>query len=68
MDDVRLARAVEQVTALEQEAQAYLAGLRPADLAERDQALVVYRQARALRKPLETWITVRALRALTTKG
>ena len=59
---------MEQVTALEQEAQGYLARLRPTDLAERDQALVVFRQARALRKPLEGWITVRALRALTMKG
>lgn len=54
--------------ALEAEVLAYLGALRPTDLAERDQATVVFRQARALRKPMETWVAVRTLRTLTTQA
>ena len=68
MDDRRLAEALQAVTAFEAEVLAYLGGLRPTDLAERDQATVVFRQARALRKPMETWVAVRTLRTLTTQA
>lgn len=60
MTDRDLAQALAFVMSLEGETKALL---KIEDQAERDQALVVYRLARPLRQHLETWVSVRALRA-----
>ena len=52
-----------EVVRFEGELQAYLAGLAPENLVERDRAVIVFRQAHALRKPMETWMAIRAMRA-----
>ena len=66
MDDKRLALALVAVRGLEEAAKVYLAQLPPtADAGERAAAQVAARQATALRKPLESWIATRTLRAHT---
>lgn len=63
MTDVDIARALELLTEVEQKARACYAERKAAqDLAESDCALVVVRQAVALRGPLERWTVARAQR------
>jgi hypothetical protein len=60
--DAALAQAVEQAAYLEALARAALE-MSVDDLPEHDAALVVVRQAVAVRRALETWIVDRAVRA-----
>lgn len=66
MTDAELAAALRTAHDLEQRIKAYAQTLGPHDLPERDAAQIAARQATALRKPLETWIATRALRAAPT--
>lgn len=63
MTDQMLAEALSTVSEIERTAKSYLAGLPASDLAERDAAQIASRQATALRKPLETWLATRSMRA-----
>jgi hypothetical protein len=60
MTDRELAQALQWVSGLEQRTRELL---KDDDQAERDQALLVARLATPLRQKIETWISVRALRA-----
>jgi hypothetical protein len=61
MTDERLAHMLVAVQAMERAVRAAHASARDAD--EQGAALVAVRQVVALRKPLEKWIAVRAVRA-----
>lgn len=63
MTDHDLAVALSQVQALEQAVRGLM---KTEDLAERDAALNVLRLATPLRQKIETWISLRALRAQLT--
>lgn len=66
MTDRELAQALQFVQQLEARTRDLL---KTADQAERDQALLVARLATPLRQKIETWVSVRALRAhLTAAG
>lgn len=58
-----LAEALETVSEIERTVKAHLMALPVTDLAERDAAQIAARQATALRKPLETWLATRTMRA-----
>lgn len=63
MTDREIATARTQTAETERLARARLGALALDDLAERDAALVVIRQAVALEKVLERWMSARAMRA-----
>lgn len=69
MTDNELADGLVMAMALEQEVRTSLTAS-AGDLAERDRALVAYRNAVGLRQAFETWIAARAARAalMTTRG
>ena len=64
MTDRELAQALTFALGVERETEGLL---KADDLAERDQAVTVYRLVKPLRQKLETWISVRALRAQLTR-
>lgn len=65
MNDRAMAAALTQVQGIERQARTHFAAS-GADLAERDHAEVTIRQAVALKKMLERWITARQCRAALT--
>lgn len=63
MTDGELANAWAQATEIERHARAHWRSTHAQDLPERDAALVTMRQAAALVRMVEQWMTVRAVRA-----
>jgi hypothetical protein len=65
MTDHDLAQALEQAASIEDRARAeWQKAQRSGDAGERDDALVGVRQATALRRILQRWISNRAVRAI----
>jgi hypothetical protein len=66
MTDQELAIAWSQATEIERHARTHWRSTHVEDLPERDAALVTMRQAAALVRMVEQWMTARALRAALT--